>query len=229
MPYFYFDSGYVLVIIAFIITLIVQARLKSTFKKYSKVKNSRGYTSQDVARKILDDNGLYDIEIQRVSGNLSDHYDPKGKVIRLSDTVYGSDSVAAIGVAAHEVGHAIQYSKEYFPIKVRTAIIPITQIGSSLAVPLILIGLIIPAFSFLITFGIYAYVTIVAFQVVTLPVEFNASRRALKTLESDMILDDGELRGAKKVLSAAATTYLAALLASVATLLRYIFLSNRRN
>ena len=226
MPYFY-DPTYIIIIPAIIFALIAQINVTSTFQKYSKVRNARGFTGRDVARQILDNNGLYNVRIEQVSGNLSDHYDPRNNVVRLSDSVYNSSSVAAIGVAAHEVGHAIQHSQGYTPIKIRSAIIPVSQIGSSLAVPLVILGLILSIQPF-ITFGILLFTTVVFFQAITLPVEFNASRRALATLRDNFILDGEELSQSKKVLTAAALTYVALLFSSLMSLLRLILLSGRR-
>lgn len=224
----YFDSTYLIVLPALIFAMIAQIMVKSTFEKYSRTVNSRGVTAYDAARRILDENGLYHITIEHVSGSLTDHYDPESNVIRLSDTVYDSTSVAAIGVAAHEAGHAVQYAKDYAPIKLRSAIIPITQVGSRLAVPLVLIGLLFSRnFGWLVTVGILLYTAVVLFQAVTLPVEFNASGRALKILDESNMLDYDELKMAKKVLSAAAMTYVAAMFSALATLLRLILLSNR--
>lgn len=228
MPYFYIDSYYwILVIPAILISLWAQVRVKSTFHRYNSVQNSRGLTADMVARQILDRNGLYAVRIERTAGSLSDHYDPRTNVVRLSDSTYGNTSVGALGVAAHEVGHALQYAGGYVPIRLRSAIIPLSQIGSALSFPLILFGLIF-SFPFLINAGILLFSAVVLFQLVTLPVEFNASRRALKTLGQDQILAPQELDGAKKVLSAAAMTYLAAVLVSLAQLLRLILLTNRR-
>lgn len=223
----YFDSTYLIVLPAVIFALIAQIMVKSTFNKYSKEKNEQGYTARDVARQILDENGLYNIQIEHISGNLTDHHDPSANVIRLSDTVYSSTSVAAIGVAAHEVGHAIQHAQGYNPIKIRQAIIPITRIGSNLAVPLVLIGMVFSAFEWLIPVGIFLYTGVVFFQAVTLPVEFNASSRALKTLDERAILRNDEVKMAKKVLTAAAMTYVAAMFSSLMSLLRLILISNR--
>ena len=222
----YFDSTYLIVLPAIIFAMIAQFMVKSTFSKYSTVRNQHGYTAAEVARRILDDNGLNYIPIEHVNGELTDHYDPTSNVIRLSDSVYNSTSVAAIGVAAHEVGHAIQHAEGYAPIKVRQAIIPITQIGSKLALPLILIGMLISVFDFLIPVGIFLYAGVVLFQAVTLPVEFNASGRALKTLDEDLILYKDEVRMAKSVLSAAAMTYVAAMFSSLMTLLRLILIAS---
>lgn len=223
----YFDSTYLIVLPAIIFALIAQIMVKTTFSKYSSESNEHGYTAKEVARKILDENGLYNVSIEYISGNLTDHYDPSANVIRLSDSVYNSTSVAAIGVAAHEVGHAIQHAQGYTPIKIRQAIIPITQIGSSLAVPLVLVGILFSAFQWLIPVGIFLYAGVVLFQAVTLPVEFNASGRALKTLDENVILYKDEVRMAKKVLTAAAMTYVAAMFSSLMSLLRLILLSNR--
>ena len=227
----FYDPTYLLVLPAVIFALVAQIMVKSTFNKYSSENNQHGYTAKEVARKILDENGLYSVSIEYVRGNLTDHYDPSANVIRLSDSVYNSTSVAAIGVAAHEVGHAIQHAQGYTPIKVRQAIIPITQIGSSLALPLVFIGMLIGALQWLIPVGIFLYTGVVLFQAVTLPVEFNASRRALKTLDENVILYKSEVKMAKNVLTAAAMTYVAAMFSSLMSLLRLILLSsrNRRN
>lgn len=225
---FYFDSSYLFFVVpALIISLIAQFKVTTTFNKYSSVFNKKGYTGATVARLILDANGLHNIAIERVSGNLSDHYDPKAKVVRLSDSTYNSNSVGAIGVAAHEVGHAVQHSVGYFPIKVRSAIIPITQFGSSLSWPLVLLGIVL-GMDPLINVGIILFCAVVLFQLVTLPVEFNASTRAIKTLKDESILDRDELKGAGKVLSAAAMTYVAALIVAFANLLRLLAIRDRR-
>ena len=222
-----YDPTYLVVLPAIIFALIAQLMVKSTFNKYSKIKNERGYIAREVARQILDDNGLHHVNIEYISGNLTDHYDPSSNVIRLSDTVYNSTSVAAIGVAAHEVGHAIQHAQGYSPIKIRQAIIPITRIGSNLAVPLVLIGMIFSMLEWLIPVGIFLYAGVVFFQAVTLPVEFNASNRALRTLDRNMLLQPGEVKMAKKVLTAAAMTYVAAMFSSLMSLLRLILIINR--
>ncbi len=227
MP-FYFDYYYIILIVpALLISLWAQAKVNTTFNKYSKVHASRGYTASQIARHILDANGLTNVKVERVSGNLTDHFDPKSNVVRLSDTVYGSTSVAAIGVAAHETGHAIQHAVGYEPIKLRMAIIPITQIGSTLSMPLILLGLLF-SFQPIITIGIIFFAMATVFQLVTLPVEFNASNRAMKVLEERNYLYGEELNGAKKTLSAAAMTYVAALIVSVMQLLRLILLFGNR-
>ena len=191
--------------------------------------NARGLSGAEVAAKILSSNGVLDVAVQRVSGNLTDHFDPTARVIRLSQSVYDSHSVAAVGVAAHEAGHALQYAEDYFPIRLRAAIIPITKVGSALSWPLIILGLVF-SFGFLVNLGIILFSAVTLFQLVTLPVEFNASRRALNILQQQGILAPEELGGARKVLTAAAMTYVAALLVSVMQLLRLIALfSNRRD
>lgn len=217
----------VLIVPALLITLWAQMKVKSTFAQYDRVPNRQGFTAAMVARQILDSNGLQHIRIERVSGQLTDHYSPKEDVIRLSDSTYNSVSVGAIGVAAHEVGHAIQYDKGYFPIKLRSAIIPLSQIGSAAAIPLAILGLIM-GFPLLVEVGIILFCAVVLFQLFTLPVEFNASRRALRTLEEDRILEGEELTGARKVLTAAAMTYVAALIMAIANLLRLILLAQNR-
>lgn len=225
----YFDSTYLIYVVpALLISLWASVHVKSTFARYNQIGNRRGYTGAQVARRILDDNGLTSVRIERVSGSLTDHFDPSAGVIRLSDSTYSSTSVGAIGVAAHECGHAVQYDVGYFPMQVRRAIIPLTQIGSSVAIPLAVIGIIL-GFSLLTEIGILLFCAVVVFQLVTLPVEFNASRRAMRTLEEDGILEDDELRGARKVLTAAALTYVAALLVSIGNLLRLLALRDRRN
>ncbi len=227
MPFF-FDYYYVILIIpALLISIWAQTKVNSTFNKYSKIFSSRGYTAAQIARYILDANGLYNVNVERVNGNLTDHFDPKLNVVRLSDSVHNSTSVAAIGVAAHEVGHAIQHAVGYGPIKIRAAIIPITQIGSKLSMPLILFGLLF-SFQPIISLGIIFFATATIFQLVTLPVEFNASNRALAILEERDYLYGEELTGAKKTLSAAAMTYVAALIVSAVQLLRLILLFGNR-
>lgn len=228
MPFFYYyDPTYILVILGFIFAMIASGGVQRTFNKYSKVKSYRGYTGADAARKILDDNGLYDVRVEHINGNLSDHYDPKANVIRLSDATYSDNSVAAIGVAAHEAGHAVQHAVGYAPIKVRNAIVPAVNLCSSLSMPMFLIGLIF-SLPILTTMGIVLFAGALVFQLVTLPVEFNASRRALRILNTSAMLDEQELSGAKKVLSAAAMTYVAAVISTALQLFRLILLSNSR-
>ena len=224
----YWDQTIIILIPALIFSLIAQLMVKGTFSKYSGVRNSRGYTGADAARAILDRNGLSYIRIEHINGELTDHYDPGANVIRLADSVYNNDSVAAVGVAAHEAGHAVQYAEGYGPIKVRSAIIPITQFGSNLSTPLVILGIIFSS-NVLITAGILLFCTVVLFQAITLPVEFNASGRALKVLREEHFLDDDEMKGAKSVLTAAALTYVAAMFSALASLARLLLIRNRNN
>lgn len=227
----FFYDYYWLVLIPVIVAMIASANVNSTYKKYERVRNSRGLTGEMAARKILDANGLYNVRIEHISGNLSDHFDPRSNVVRLSDSTYASASVAAVGVAAHEVGHAIQYAKGYTPMKIRSAVIPLTNIGSTLSYPLVLIGLIFNSAlgDFLINAGIILFLAVVVFQFATLFVEFNASSRAMKTLENDHILEGDELSMSRKVLTAAALTYVAALFTAIVNLLRLLLIAGRRN
>lgn len=227
---YYMDPGYILVIIAAIFSLIASLKVNSTFKKYSKLYTGRNITAEQAARKILDSNGLHHVRIEGVAGNLTDHYDPRTNVIRLSENVRTSTSVAAVGVAAHEAGHAVQHATGYVPIKVRNTLIPVANIGSMIGPYLVIIGLIFSSTLFLAEIGIWLFSAAVLFQLVTLPVEFNASNRAIKILESDMYLEADEVPAVKKVLGAAAMTYVAAAAVSVANLLRLVMLvSGRRN
>lgn len=216
-------SPIVFFLIMLILPLIAQIMVSSTFNKYKDVRNSRGLTADQVARQILDSNGLYHIRVERIGGNLTDHYDPTANVIRLSDSVYGSTSVAAIGVAAHECGHACQHAEDYAPIRLRTAIVPVTNICSKLWYITFLLGVFLfEAFPALAYLGIIMFAAVVVFQAVTLPTELDASGRALRTLEADGILDYREVPMAKKVLKAAAFTYVAALITSIMQLLRLL-------
>ena len=240
MPfYYYFDWSYlVLVVPALLFSLWASARVNSTFKKYSAIRNARGMTGAEAARAVLNANGVTDVRIEYVSGNLTDHYDPKNKVIRLSQDVYDAATPAAVGVAAHEAGHAAQYAAHYLPIRIRAAIIPATNIGSKLSVPLIILGLLLPGlrifapytefFNLIAWIGVACYSLCVLFQLVTLPTEFNASRRAVTAIERCGLLLPEEQQGAKKVLKAAALTYVAALSASLAQLLRLIIIVGGR-
>ncbi len=225
MPY-YMDPTWIIVLPALILTIWAQFSVNSTFNKYSKVKSRRGVTGADAARRILDINGLQHVQIERVRGNLTDHFDPKTNVIRLSDSVYDNASVASLGVAAHEAGHAVQYARGYAPIKLRNTIFPVVNICSSLAVPLFIMGILFG--SFLMDVGIILFAAAVLFHIVTLPVEFNASRRAVSALESSYILEDEEISGARRVLSAAAMTYVASAAMAVTQLLRLILVRDRR-
>ena len=231
MPYFYyygFDMTYLILIIpCLILSLWASARVNSTFRRYSEQLSSRGITGAQAAQRVLSANGIGNVRIERVSGNLTDHFDPKSNVIRLSDSVYNSTSTAAIGVACHEAGHAVQYAKKYGLIRLRMAIIPICNIGSQLSMPLVMLGFIFN-FSILINLGIIFFILALLFQVVTLPVEFNASSRALKGIRDGNLLSGENYKGAKRVLSAAAFTYVAALLVSLAQLIRLIAIANRR-
>lgn len=218
---------YILLLVAMIFAGWAQVNVQSTFSKYSKKHNASGFSAHDAAKMILSQNGLFDVNIERVSGNLTDHYDPKANVIRLSDSVYDSTSAAAIGVAAHEAGHAVQHAVGYGPIKLRMAIIPLCNIGSNLAWPLILLGIIF-SFPALQTLGVVFFSLATFFQLVTLPCEFNASARALTALETCGRLTDDELSAASKTLRSAALTYVAALAVSLLNLLRIISMLNRR-
>lgn len=238
MPYYFygFDWTYLVIVLpCVLLSLWASMRVNSTFKKYSSQISSRHITGADAALRVLQANGVQNVRIEKVGGNLSDHYDPRANVIRLSDSVYSSTSTAAIGVACHEAGHAVQYAKNYGPIKFRAAIIPITNIGSRLAMPLILVGLLLTYLeyaSFLFVYlGIACFSLSLVFQLVTLPVEFNASRRAMESIRSSNLLTEEEQVGAKKTLSAAAMTYVAATAVSLAQIFRllYIFGGRRRN
>lgn len=223
----YLDYYYIILVVpTLIFAVYAQLKISSTFNKYNKLKNSRGYTAAMAARMILDSNGLQSVGIERVSGKLTDHYDPRSNVIRLSDSTYNSESCAAIGVAAHEAGHAMQYAEGYFPIKMKTAILPVTKIGSMAAFPLAFLGIVM-SLEFLINIGIILFGAVVLFQVITLPIEYNASNRAVRTLDETAMLEGDELKGAKKVLGAAALTYVAATLTAVANMLRLLLIRNR--
>jgi Zn-dependent membrane protease YugP len=220
-----------LVLIMILLPIIAQINVTSTFKKYSKVSNSRGLTADEVARRILDANGLTYVGIEHIKGNLSDHYDPRANVVRLSDSCYGNTSVAAIGVAAHECGHACQHAENYTPIVIRSKIVPITNICSNFWYFVLIIGVFLSQMAVgttLIYVAIAMFAAVVLFQLVTLPCEFNASDRALKTLENDGILEMNEVPQAKKVLTAAAMTYVAALVSSIIQLLRLLASVRRR-
>ncbi len=235
MPFYYFDWTYVVLVLpCVVLSLWASANVNSTFKKYSRQFSRRNITGAEAAQRVLSANGVRNVRIERVSGNLTDHYDPRTNVIRLSDNVYGNTSTAAIGVACHEAGHAVQYAQNYAPIKLRAAIIPITNLGSKLAMPLILLGLLLSFgenFSyFFVYLGIACFSLSLAFQLVTLPVEFNASRRAMQAIEQGGLLSEDEQKGARKTLQAAALTYVAATATALAQLLRLlvIFGGNRR-
>ena len=236
MPFFYyFDPTYILVVIGLIISVWAQVTVQSTFNKYSRVRVSRGVTGADAARQVLSHGGVHGVSIKSIRGSMTDHYDPRDNSISLSETVGGVSTAAAIGVAAHEAGHALQHAQGYSPIKLRMAIIPVCNFASSLAMPLFILGLLFASWNpetgfglLMMQAGILAFSVAVFFQVVTLPVEFNASRRAMAALEASGYYTDEELDGARKVLRAAAMTYVAALAVSLLQLLRLIILSNNR-
>ena len=237
MPYYMYGYGidwtYIVILIpCLIISMLASANVNSTFNRYAKQLSSRRITGAQAAQRVLSANGVTGVRIERVAGNLTDHFDPKTNVIRLSDNVYDNISTAAIGVACHEAGHAVQYAHSYFPIKLRAAIIPITNIGSKLAMPLILLGVVLSTFGnysqTLIDIGILAFSLSLVFQLVTLPVEFNASRRAMTAIREGDILTTEELKGARKTLTAAALTYVAATIVALAQLLRLILLFGGR-
>ena len=240
MPFFfYYDWSYlILVLPALIFSLWASSRVNSTFRKYSQIRTRRGMTGADAAKAVLLANGVAGVRIEAVSGNLTDHYDPKSNVIRLSESVYGASTPAAVGVAAHEAGHAVQYAQNYAPIKIRAAIVKATNIGSKLSMPLILIGIFCMAlpslaylsdfFYYVAVFGVLCFGMCVVFQLITLPTEYNASRRALKAIEDTSLLTEEERKGAKKVLSAAALTYVAALAVSLTQFLRLLMIVGRR-
>ena len=227
---YYFDPTYFLVLIGAVLCIWAQARVSSTYNRYSRVLSRIGMTGAQAAQRILQLSGIYDVRIEHVGGKLTDHYDPVNKVLRLSDTVYGSTSVAAIGVAAHECGHAVQHDKGYAPLQFRSALVPVANIGSKAGIPLILLGALLGMNQTLIHIGIWVFALAVLFQLVTLPVEFNASGRALAMLGDYGMLDRDETKGCRKVLQAAALTYVAAAASAILQLLRLVLLfgGNRR-
>ena len=226
---YYWDPTYVLVLIGAAICAVASLNVNSTFRKYSKFSNRRQMTGRDAAAYILQHEGIHDVRIEHISGSLSDHYSPGEKVLRLSDSVYGSTSVAAIGVAAHECGHAVQHQRGYFPLRLRSLSVPMANFGSMLSWPLILIGLLM-GYMGLARLGVFLFAFVVLFQLITLPVEFDASHRAMAILSESNLLQQEELQGAQKVLTAAALTYVAALFSSILQLLRLMLLTsgNRR-
>ncbi len=222
-----YTTAYFLCILAFVFALICSLTVKTTFNKYSRIGSRRGITAAEVARMILDRNGLYNVQVERISGNLTDNYNPRTNIVSLSDSVYNSTSLAAIGVAAHECGHAVQHAQDYVPIKIRTAVFPLAQLGSSMYFIVFIVGLIF-SFEPLVDAGIILFLFVVLFQLVTLPVEFNASRRALSTIRSEGILEQDEMYGARRTLTAAAMTYVASLAVSFTQLLRLLAIRNNR-
>lgn len=231
MPYFgyYFDPTYIMVLIGAVLSIIASARVNAAFNKYARVRSMSGMTGAQAAEEILRRRGIYDVRVEHIRGNLTDHYDPGKKVVRLSDSVYGSMSVAAIGVAAHECGHVMQHHEGYAPLNFRTALVPAANIGSRLGMPIIILGIIFGSNPLLINIGIWVFSLAVLFQVVTLPVEFNASRRALACIEQYGIVTGDERKKSAKVLKAAAYTYVAAAAASILQLLRLVMLFGRRD
>lgn len=230
MGYYYWDPTYILVVIGAVICMIASARVKGTFNKYSQLRSMSGMNGAQVAQRVLQAAGIYDVQLRHVSGSLTDHYDPRTKTVNLSDPVYNATSVAALGVAAHECGHAIQHAKSYAPLSIRSALVPIANFGSMLAWPVILIGLLFNTRSsgLIIDIGILLFSAAVLFQLVTLPVEFDASRRALVMLRTQGILSDDELKYTRKVLKSAALTYVASAAAAILQLLRIILITNGR-
>ena len=230
MGYYYWDPTYILVVIGAVICMIASARVKGTFNKYSQLRSMSGMNGAQVAQRVLQAAGIYDEQVRHVSGSLTDHYDPRTKTVNLSDPVYNATSVAALGVAAHECGHAIQHAKSYAPLSIRSALVPIANFGSMLAWPVILIGLLFNTRSsgLIIDIGILLFSAAVLFQLVTLPVEFDASRRALVMLRTQGILSDDELKYTRRVLKSAALTYVASAAAAILQLLRIILITNGR-
>ena len=226
----YFDPTYILVLAGVAVSMIASAKMRSTFNRYSTVRSRPGMTGRDTAERLLHSQGIYDVRVEHVSGSLTDHYDPRNKVLRLSDVTYNSASVAAIGVAAHECGHAVQHAKGYAPLSIRSALVPVVNFGSAVSWPLILAGLLINSRSavMLLNLGILAFSLSVLFQIVTLPVEFNASNRALRILGDTGMLYPDEVRDTRKVLTAAALTYVAGAAAAILQLLRLLLISNSR-
>jgi len=235
MPYYYgFDWTYLVIVLpCLILSMWASSKVNTTFKRYASQRSTRGITGAEAAQRVLRANGITNVRIERIGGNLTDHFDPKTNVIRLSDSVHSNTSTAAIGVACHEAGHAVQYAQNYGPIKLRAAIVPITNLGSKLAMPLILLGIVLSFlgnFSYtLVYLGIACFSLSVIFQLVTLPVEFNASNRALRAIEQGELLTTEELKGARKTLTAAAMTYVAATAVAMAQLLRLLILFGGRN
>lgn len=230
MGYYYWDPTYILVVIGAVICMIASARVTGTFNKYSQIRSMSGMNGAQVAQRVLQAAGIYDVQVRHVSGSLTDHYDPRTKTVNLSDPVYNATSVAALGVAAHECGHAIQHAKSYAPLSIRSALVPIANFGSMLAWPVILIGLFFNTRSsgLIIDIGILLFSAAVLFQLVTLPVEFDASRRALVMLRTQDILADDELKYTRRVLKSAALTYVASAAAAILQLLRIILITNGR-
>lgn len=226
---YYFDPTYIFVIIGALLSMLASAKVQSTFNRYKRVRSVAGMSGAEAAQRLLNNAGIIDVSIERVPGNLTDHYDPSSKTLRLSDATYASNSVAAIGVAAHECGHAIQHYEGYAPLQLRSALVPIANIGSRIGIPICILGVILSMNQTLITIGLWVFALAVLFQIVTLPVELNASRRAVFLLEQTGILYGEEITGARKVLGAAALTYVAAATSSILQLLRFILIFGGRD
>lgn len=232
MPFgfgYYFDPTYILVLIGAVLSILASARVNSTFHKYASVRSMSGMTGAQTAEAILRSKGIHDVWVEHIRGNLTDHYDPARKVVRLSDSVYGSSSVAAIGVAAHECGHVMQHHEGYAPLNIRTALVPAANIGSKLGIPIILVGILLGSNPILVNIGIWVFSLAVLFQIATLPVEFDASRRALACIEQYGIVTSDERKKSARVLKAAAYTYVAAAAAAILQLLRLLMLFGRRD
>ncbi len=232
MPFgfgYYFDPTYILVLIGAVLSMLASARVNSTFHKYASVRSMSGMTGAQTAEAILRSKGIHDVRVEHIRGNLTDHYDPTRKVVRLSDSVYGSSSVAAIGVAAHECGHVMQHHEGYAPLNIRTALVPAANIGSKLGIPIILVGILLGSNPILVNIGIWVFSLAVLFQIATLPVEFDASRRALACIEQYGIVTSDERKKSARVLKAAAYTYVAAAAAAILQLLRLLMLFGRRD
>lgn len=227
--YYFYDATYLLVIIGAVLSMVASAQVNGTFNRYSRVRSMSGMTGAQTARRILDQNGLYNVKVEHINGNLTDHYDPRSKVLRLSDATYGASSVAAVGVAAHECGHAVQDSEGYEPLRIRSKLAPAANFGSRFGLPIFMLGLIFGMNEILMQIGIWVFLLAVLFQLITLPVEFDASRRALSMLTDYGILGSQEVEGSRKVLKAAAMTYVAAAAAAVLNLLRLVMLSRRND
>lgn len=233
---YYYDPTYILVLVGALLCIFASSRVNSTYSKYTKIRAKRGFTGAEAAQRILQMSGIHDVQIQHVPGDLTDHYDPAKKVLRLSDSVYGSNSVAAIGVAAHECGHALQHKEGYLPLKIRSALVPAANIGSRLGLPIVILGLVLGigftlpggGYFSLADIGIWVFTFAVLFQLVTLPVEFNASGRALKMLGNYGLMNEDEVNDCRHVLGAAALTYVAAAASSILQLLRLVLLSGNR-
>lgn len=226
---FFWESTMVLLIPAIVLSLYAQWKISSAYKHYSKIRSQAGLTGAQAARELLNRNGLYDVQVGRVGGRLSDHYDPRTRVINLSEDVYQGTSLSSVAIAAHETGHALQHASGYFPMTLRSSFVPVANIGSGAGPILIMLGLFMPSYDWLLQVGIFAFAFAVFFQIITLPVEYNASHRALVLLQEGNMLGSEEVRGARSVLNAAALTYVAAALAAVLTLLRFILISRGRS